>query len=197
MKKRQEENNSRPAHCIGLQVQSGKLKSRQGVSRLPVLLAALMSTLFLIGAFPECSAAFSNPHAHAETFEMGQIVKLGDTYYTVRKAWWADTLGRKYPYPARNSFLFVQLTIRNAAQNFRGAGKFTLIDQENIEFDMAEEARELENAIRTLKRIQGGDKMEGVLVFDVPKGKTYRLQISGGMWSTGKAFINLRNILYN
>lgn len=142
----------------------------------------------------ESREAFSALSAERNTMHnMEETVHVGYTSYVVWKTWWRDRLGNnEYGNDKANaSFLFVEVTILNDDNKTRTIPPFKLIDENGAEYKTTIKSWQAENSIGIMEELNPGVGKTGVIVFDVPKGHNYKLQLSGGYWSDERALIAL------
>ena len=131
--------------------------------------------------------------AATKTYKLTDTAHVGYTSYAVWKAFYRDRLSDN-PYLNQRpdaSYLFVQLTVRNDDTQARTIAPFKLIDENDAEYETSSKAWSVEGSIGALDSLNPSVKKEGYIVFDVPKGKHYRLKISGGYWSNEQALVDL------
>lgn len=65
--------------------------------------------------------------------------------------------------------------------------RFHLVDENGANYDTRFESAEFS----ILEKLNPGVQKIGTIVFDVPRGHTYKLKLSGGFWSSDYAFVEL------
>ena len=141
------------------------------------------------------SEAASEPTA--ETYKVGDKVVVGDRAYTITDVRTASSVGEDYTKKeATGVYVIVTMTIENTGKESAtmGPGDVKIIDSEGRTFESDTTAwTALKNNI-LLKQIQPGLPVTGETIFDVPKGITCNLQVSGGSWGTDTKLISLGTI---
>lgn len=130
----------------------------------------------------------------AKTKDEGETLHIGYTSYCAWKSHWADRLSSNQflNQRANASWLFVTMTVRNDDRKPRMIPPIQLLDEEGREYQSSGAATMIENSIGVLETLNPGVSKEGYIVFDVPKGRTYRLKVSGGYWSGDTGYIRLK-----
>jgi hypothetical protein len=124
---------------------------------------------------------------------MRESFRVGYTSYSVSRAWWSQRLSENQflDEPPNASYLFVQLSVRNDDRKPRSIPPFKLIDEFAAEYDPSSKGWAVKGSIGVLDSLNPTVTKQGFLVFDVPKHKRYRLQVSGGFWSLEQALVEL------
>ncbi len=135
------------------------------------------------------SSTKSVPVAH----KIGDTAHVGYTSYAVWKVFYRDKLSNNQylNQPPDATYLFVDLTVRNNDKAARTIAPFKLIDENGAEYETSSKAWSVEGGIGMLDSLNPGVSKRGYIVFDVPRGKHYKLEISGGYWSKDKALVDL------
>ena len=68
---------------------------------------------------------------------------------------------------------------------------FKLVDDQNREYESSAEAVMIENSFDVLDSLNPDVTKQGYVVFDVPANRTYKLQLSGGFWSSETGYIRI------
>lgn len=129
----------------------------------------------------------------SKTYKIGETAHVGYTSYLVQKAFYRNTLSDN-PYMNQApdaSYLFVEITVRNDDKEARTIAPFKLVDESGAKYETTSKAWSVNGSIGVLDSLNPGVQKHGYIVFDVPKGKHYKLEISGGYWSPDKAFVDL------
>ncbi|MCK9457217.1 MAG: DUF4352 domain-containing protein [Candidatus Riflebacteria bacterium] len=126
--------------------------------------------------------------------KVGETVTIGYFSYCVWRSWWDNkTSNNQFINQKPNaSFLFIELTVRNNDKKARTIPPFKLIDENNNEYDYSSKSFGVKNAFRSLEDLNPSVHKQGVILFDVPKGRNYKLKVSGGFWSKEDAIIEIR-----
>jgi hypothetical protein len=125
--------------------------------------------------------------------KMGEPFKIGYTSYAVWRAWWSNQLSDNQflNQPPDASYLFIDLTIRNDDNKARTIPPFKLIDENGAEYETSSRAFAIDGGIGPLTSLNPGVKKQGVIVFDVPRERKYKLKVSGGFWSGEHALVEI------
>ena len=138
-------------------------------------------------------AAKASTNKTPHVYGMGKTVHVGYTSYAVWKAWFSQRLSSN-PYmnePPDAAYLFVRMSIRNDDKKARMIPPLKLVDTEGNKYDESSNTDLADNGIGILTSLNPGVTKTGVLVFDVPKNKQYRLKLSGGYWSGATAYVRI------
>lgn len=124
---------------------------------------------------------------------MGETIHIGYTSYCAWDAHWSDRLSsnRFLDKRANANWLFVKMTVRNNDKQARMVPPIQLIDESGREYESSAEATMIEDSIGLLETLNPDVSKTGYVVFDVPKGRTYKLRLSGGYWSSDTGYIRL------
>jgi hypothetical protein len=169
------------------------------------LILAMLSTIgsFLRGPsiksgsapLPQPAPAASRVKAEPQirVYQQRETVRVGYTTYFVSGSWWSSKLSdnRFLDRKPDAAFLFVDLVVRNADQKARTIPPFKLIDESGAEHDSSSKILGVEGALGVLESLNPGVSKEGLVVFDVPQNRNYKLKVSGGYWSRDDALIEL------
>lgn len=130
----------------------------------------------------------------ATQYKIGDRVVSGDVAYTVTGVKTATSLGDQYfNTVADGVFLIIDMKIENLGKESKtiGSSYMKIIDSQGREFDSDDDAwAHLENNI-LIKQIQPGLPTSGQVVFDVPPGEIFNLQVSGSLWGGDEQLIVL------
>ena len=137
------------------------------------------------------SAAKSTPVV--KVHKMGESVPIGYTTYAVWDAWWSNRLSNNQfmNKPPNAMYLFVDVSVRNDDKQARTIPPFKLIDENGAEYDQDSSAWVIDGSLGILTDLNPSVSKQGFVVFDVPKERTYRLQVDGGYWSAESALIEI------
>ena len=83
------------------------------------------------------------------------------------------------------------MTVRNDDRKARMVPPIKLIDEQGREYESSAAGTMIENSIGVLETLNPDVSKQGYVVFDVPKGRTYKLKLSGGYWSGETGYIRL------
>lgn len=125
--------------------------------------------------------------------KMTETLHVGYTTYCAWSAKWSDKISDNQflDKRANANWLVINMTIRNDDKKARTVPPIKLIDEDGREYDASTEGMMTEDAIGILQDLNPDVSKQGNVIFDVPKGRTYRLKLSGGYWSSDTGFIVL------
>ena len=126
--------------------------------------------------------------------EAMETVSVGYWSYMVDSAEWRDYLSRNELIDEKPSaaYLVVRIAARNNDKSSSTIPPFTLLDDQGAEHSESANRWRLKDAFGPLESLNPTVQKSGYLVFDVPRDRTYRLKVSGGLMSGKSALINLR-----
>jgi hypothetical protein len=135
----------------------------------------------------------SKQPATIRTYNMGETVNIGYTSYRVNNAWWSDKLSDNQfiDKKADASWLFISLSVRNDDKKPRTIPPFKLIDSSGAQYQTSSKAWAVDGHIGALESLNPDVTKNGLIIFDVPQSRKYRLKISGGYWSKEDALIRI------
>lgn len=132
-----------------------------------------------------------------EIYKVGDKVVVGDRAYTITDVRTASSVGDDFTKKeATGVYVIVTMSIENIGKESAtmGTSDVKIIDSEGRTFESDTNAWiAIKNNI-LLKQIQPGLPVVGETIFDVPKGITGNLQVSGGGWGTDTKLISLGTI---
>lgn len=128
-----------------------------------------------------------------KVYNEGETVRVGYTTYAVWRSWWSNQLSENPLLNQRPNakYLFVELTVQNNDKKARMVPPFTLIDDSGAEYEASSNGWAVEGSIGLFDSLNPSVSKQGVVIFDVPQSRNYRLKLSGGYWSLQDAFIQL------
>jgi len=88
-------------------------------------------------------------------------------------------------------YLFVDLTVRNDDKKARSVPSFKLVDENGAEYETTSKVWAVEQSFGVLDSLNPGVERRGVIVFDVPQHRNYKLKVSGGYWSHENALVEI------
>jgi hypothetical protein len=149
--------------------------------------------LFPTGSIASPRAVRASPSSDA-AYQEKTTVDVGYTSYAVWGSRWSRRLSTNaYLDRAPNAeYLIVDLTVRNNDSKERTIPPLKLLDDNAREYGESDRALLAEGSIGVLESLNPGVSRRGVVVFDVPRGRNYRLKVSGGFWSGESALVDLR-----
>jgi hypothetical protein len=126
------------------------------------------------------------------TVRVGQTVSVGNMSYTVNEAWWSDKLSNN---PLLNKkpdarFLFIRLSVSNDGNKPKDIPSFKLIDSRGREHGTSNKAWRVEDGLGS-DSLNPGVTKSGFIVFDVDEIEDYKLKITGGLWSSDYALVEV------
>jgi hypothetical protein len=135
----------------------------------------------------------TEPTAEKKVYKEGDSVHIGYTTYAVWQSWWSSKLSSNEFLDQRPNamYLFVELMVRNDDKKARMVPPFKLVDENGAEYEASSNGWAVEGSIGILESLNPSVSKQGFVVFDVPKGRTYRLKLSGGYWSLEDAYVQL------
>jgi Domain of unknown function (DUF4352) len=141
----------------------------------------------------DANSSNASKNVTTKIYKIGETAHVGYTSYAVWKAFYKKQLSDN-PYlnqPPDATYLFVDITVRNDDTKARSIAPFMLVDDKGSEYETSSNAWSVDGSIGVLDSLNPGVQKRGYIVFDVPRGKHYKLEISGGYWSSDKALIDL------
>lgn len=131
-----------------------------------------------------------------KAYAIGDRVEVGELAYTITGMRTAPMVGSNdFGARADGIFMIVDMTVENLGKESKtiDSSMMKAIDSQSRTFDSDTEAwAYLENNL-FLKQVQPGLPAKGQVVFDVPKGEAFSVEVSGGMWSGDKQLISVGN----
>lgn len=126
-------------------------------------------------------------------YKVGDTAHVGYTSYAVWKVFYKNRLSdNQYLNQAPDAeYLFIDLTVRNDDKKARIIAPFKLVDENGAEYETSSNAWSVDGSIGIIHSLNPGVEKRGYIVFDVPRGKHYKLKISGGYWSKDIALVDL------
>lgn len=177
---------------------------------LKVILAivVLLVLLALLGGSPEeqtttttqtkTTTTTEQPAAPvaAKQYAIGDRVEVGELAYTITGMRTAPLVGSNdFGARADGIFMIVDMKIENLGKESKtiSSSMMKAIDSQGRTFDSDNEAwAYLENNL-FLKQAQPGLPVTGQVVFDVPAGETFSVEVSSGAWSSDRQLIAVGN----
>lgn len=131
-----------------------------------------------------------------KVYAIGDRVTTGEMAYIVTGMKTATSVGSAdFGAKPDGIFMIIDMKIENLGKESKtiDSSYMKLIDSQGREFDTDNEAwAYLENNI-FLKQVQPGLPTSGQVVFDVPKGETFSLRVSGSFWGGDEQLIAVGN----
>lgn len=123
----------------------------------------------------------------------GDAVVVGYTGYVVSRSWWATRItdSETLNVPPAARYLFVEVTVMNNDKEARMIPPFKLLDGNGAQFDSSSNAWAAEGSLGVLESLNPEVAKKGLVIFDVPMGREYKLLLSGGYWSPEVAHVVL------
>jgi Domain of unknown function (DUF4352) len=151
----------------------------------------IMVATALVGLLAGCDRRpTSTP---SPVYDQGQSVHVGYMSYAVWSSRWTSRLNDDsyLTSPPNAMYLVVNLTVRNNDQKERTVPPFSLVDELGREYGTSDKSWRASEAIGMIENLNPSVSKHGNLVFDVPRGRAYKLKVSGGYWSSDSALIAL------
>lgn len=123
---------------------------------------------------------------------VGESVRVGEMSYIVNETWWSGKLSDN---PLLNQkpdawFFFIHLSVRNDGKEPRTIPSFKLIDSRGREHGTSDKAWRVKDALGS-NSLNPGVTKSGIIVFDVNQIENYKLKITGGLWSSEYALVEI------
>ena len=160
----------------------------------------ILITLGVIGSLIEdkpnktgSSKVESSNSRNKKIYKEGDTVHIGYTSYAVWSSRWSSKLSdNKFLDEQPDAmFLFINLTVRNDDKKARTIPPFKLIDENGAEYETSSKGWAVKDSLGLLESLNPDVSKQGILIFDVPKNHDYKLEVSGGYWSSEDAFIKI------
>jgi hypothetical protein len=131
-------------------------------------------------------------HAKYEK-DTGEDLNVGYFAYQVSESHWSERLSsNKYLNKhADASWLFIKIGVCNGNSEGRLIPPFKLMDESGREYESSSEGMMVENAIGPLDNLNPTLTNWGYVIFDVPKGRKFKLVVSGEMRRSERGYIRL------
>jgi hypothetical protein len=131
--------------------------------------------------------------ASSKIFREGETITVGYTSYVIWRSWWSNQLSNNQflNHPPDAMYLFVELTVRNNDTKARTIPSFYLLDDNGSEYEASSRGWGIDQHLGILADLNPTVSKRGKIVFDVPKGRNYRIKLSGGFWSSDNAYVRL------
>jgi hypothetical protein len=127
------------------------------------------------------------------THHEGETLTVGYTSYAVQESRWINHLSSNQfldKSPNAN-WLAIRITVRNDDNKARIVPPFNLVDENGAEYEESSDRWQLDGHF-ILENLNPSVSKTGMLLFDVPRGHTYNLKLSGGYWSGKSSLVALR-----
>jgi len=126
-------------------------------------------------------------------YAIGDWARVGNTTYALRGAWWSDRLSNSPLIDKRPNakFLFVVIAVRNDDNKARAIPPFKLIDENGMTYDSESSGLTIDRALGLITDLGPSVSKQGLVVFDVPPGRTYWLEVDAGSWHSESALIKV------
>ena len=152
------------------------------------------------------SPAIRQPASHADNksstatkksthiYKEGDTVEIGYTTYVVWESYWTDRLTDN---AFLNSgpdarYLVIEISVRNDDTQSRSIPPFKLTDTAGREYSTTADAFMMPDHIGILSSLNPDVQKDGLIAFDCPAGREYKLKVSGGYWTSKNALIQLK-----
>jgi len=144
----------------------------------------------------EARAAEERKTAEAKAAREAEEARLltahvGYMSYRVWRAEWSNRLPLDGFLDSRPNakWLLVELSARNNDRKARAIPPFALVDEQGREYESASQGALLPSGFGILESLNPSVTKQGLVVFDVPQDRTYKLKVSGGYWSKEDGYI--------
>lgn len=160
------------------------------MKRLAVIAVAISAMLTGCGVPAESSGAGGSGNAERKTAGIGDKVRDGKFQFTVTKVTTKASVGDgALAEDAQGVFKLVHVTVKNIGDEARtfDSGSQTAKDAEGREFDADTGAAiYLGDSNSFMNDINPGNKVKGIVIFDVPKGtKLTEVELHDSLFSDG------------
>jgi len=128
-----------------------------------------------------------------KVYRTGESVNVGYMQYEVVSSWYSKQLSSNQylDEPPDATYLFVDLVVANRDKEQRTVPPFKLIDASKAEYGTSDKAWAAEGSIGLCQNLNPSVSKRAYVIFDVPQGRSYKLKVSGGYWSSEDALIEL------
>ena len=139
------------------------------------------------------NSELSKAKTTAKNYRLGETAHVGYASYSVWEVFYRSELSNNsyINQPPDAAYLFVNLTVRNNDKKARTIPPFKLVDENGAEYERSSKGWLVDGSIGVLDSLNPSVEKRGYIVFDVPRGRHYKLELSGGYWSSEKAFVDL------
>jgi Domain of unknown function (DUF4352) len=184
--------------AMGKEWQAGNRKQKQKPPKaLTAVIFVVVALAVIVAMFHSSSPTTSGttPNTKVEetpkVYGMNDSVRVGYWSYRVNGKKWASSVGSEMmPQTADAKFLILAMSVRNEDKTASTLPPVKLVDEQGREFEQSSAGMMLENAFGPLKQLNPSVQSNGLVLFDVPRGK-YWVVVSGGMTSGETAKIDL------
>jgi hypothetical protein len=109
-------------------------------------------------------------------------------------SWWSDKLSDNEFLDRRPNakYLFVWVGVENLDEKARMIPPLTLVDANGAEYEADSHGWAVKDSIGLIESLNPGVSKKGLVVFDVPEDREYRIRLSGGFWSIKDAYVELQ-----
>jgi hypothetical protein len=201
-KKRIQEEEAYRAQVRAAQAEPAKPVKRTGCLIFFVIVIGFFIFVSIIGKLVEeqenkiiIQNTSSRTTKSAETLQLkqGDTFRVGSFSYIVDRAQWLNSVGSHamFRQSPDAKFLAVLVIAKNVDNTPRTIPPFYLVDDKGAEHEVSPHWLFVEKPIGVLDTINPSVQKEGIVLFDVPEGRQYKLKVSGGYWSSGQAFVEL------
>jgi hypothetical protein len=173
-------------------VKPGPPKRHHGALRYILGAVGAVIVLTVVGTLvcaPSCSKALKATVVHAE----GETVRVGHMAYIIHRSGWTTHIGN-IPIPGQRpsaTYLIVQLTARNEGTEPHTIPAFELLDQNGAKYESSGNDVLLSGCLDILEDLNPSVARTGLILFDVPKDRQYRIKLPGGFWSSESVYVSL------
>jgi uncharacterized protein DUF4352 len=132
------------------------------------------------------------PAPRPRAYTLGQSVSIGYWSYRCDRAVWTSMLGNSFTAERANAaFLVLDLTAQNNDNSASTLPPLHLVDTEGRIYDASSAGMLNDGFFGPLEKLNPSVSKRGYVVFDVPRDREYKLQVSGGFNSSESELITL------
>lgn len=132
------------------------------------------------------------PAPTPKAYILGQSVSIGYWSYRCDRAVWTGMLGNSFTAERANAaFLVLDLTVQNNDNSASTLPPLHLVDTEDRIYDESSAGMLNDGFFGPLEKLNPSVSKHGYVVFDVPRDREYKLQVSGGFESGKSELITL------
>lgn len=127
-------------------------------------------------------------------YQMGQSVLVGDCLCVVGEALWSGGAGEhsQPPEAAGTVQLTLLVAVRNHADQAVPLPVFTLVDEQGREYQPSTGSPGIAVAVHPPENLAPGGQQDGLMVFDLPAGGSYRVKVQGRSQPPQERMIEIR-----
>lgn len=167
-------------------------KSRKTQITILIIAGCAFLFMFLCSASHRDGGKTTSSEPKAQ-HKVGDDLRVGYWAYRCNAASWKTSIGSDYlrQYPDAE-FLVIDLSVLNNDKTASILPPLKLVDVEGRQYEESSKGMLIENSFGVLKSLNPGVSSHGYVVFDVPPGRAYALQVSGGLGSGEMESVDLQ-----